>query len=181
MKNHGLQLLNNLNRIQIKIETPVNVEAISQLNREAFGREDEPNLLKLLRERDELLVSLVALDGDTIVGHVCASRVKIDGVDRTVAGIGPLAVIESHRCQGIGSMLMEAIIKQLRIDGFVAAVLLGNPNYYPRFGFSSGISFGLQNEYGVDESFMAMELVEGSLQNISGIVKYTNTFTECGC
>ncbi len=85
----------------------------------------------------------------------------------------------SHRFRGIGGKLMEEVIAQLRNDGCVAAVLLRTPNYYPRFGFSSGADFGLQNEYGAGDPFMAMELQDGSLENISGMVNYLSAFAEC--
>jgi len=163
----------------IRKETKNDISAINQLNREAFGGEVEPKLVKLLRKRNELLVSLVAFDGDTVVGHTCASPVKIDGEDCSVAGIGPLAVIESHRCRGIGAMLMEEIISKLRATGITAAVLLGNPSYYPRFGFISGTQFDLQNEYGASDAFMAIELKEDALNNISGMVQYVAAFAEC--
>ena len=166
--------------IHIRRETNNDIDSIDHLNREAFGGEDEPKLIQLIRERSELSVSLVAIEENTIVGHVCASPVTVNGNKQGIVGIGPLSVYESYRCRGIGGMLMEEIIVQLRDAGFVAAVLLGNPNYYPRFGFSSGASYNLQNEYRADDAFMAMELQPDALKNISGMVKYVSAFAECG-
>jgi len=160
-------------------ETENDIDAIDQLNRDAFGGEGEAKLVSLLRIRKELLISLVATKDDEIIGHVCASPVTVNGNNHSIAGIGPLSVYESHRCSGIGGMLMEEVIAQLRNDGCVAAVLLGNPTYYPRFGLLSGASFNLQNEYGAGDPFMAMELQEGALNNISGMVTYVSAFAEC--
>jgi putative acetyltransferase len=165
--------------IQIRKETNNDIDSIDQLNREAFEGESEPKLIKLLRERDELVVSLVALVDDDVVGHVCASLVTVDGLDCSVAGIGPLSVDASHRCKGIGGLLMEEVLVHLRNIGFVGAVLLGDPKYYPRFGFTSGSEFGLQNEYGAGDAFMAMELQPEALNKISGMVKYASAFSEC--
>lgn len=165
--------------ISLRKERTDDIEAIDQLLRDAFGCEGEPKLVKLLRERDELVVSIVALLGEKIVGHVVASPVKIDGIVCSIAGIGPLAVYESHRTHGIGAMLMEQIITQLRNDGLFAAVLLGSPKYYPRFGFSPAADFGLQNEYGEGDAFMAMELQPNSLKNTIGMVQYVSAFREC--
>ena len=165
--------------VYIRNETHDDISAIDTLNREAFGSEDEPKLVRLLRDRGELVVSLVAVDGERIVGHVAASPVKIDGNECAIVGLGPLAVYESHRKQGIGAMLMEAIVKQVRKDGYIAAVLLGNPDYYPRFGFSSGSVFGLENEYDAGDSFMAIELQPTALENITGLVQYASAFAEC--
>ena len=74
---------------------------------------------------------------------------------------------------------MEEIISELRATGITAAVLLGNPSYYPRFGFISGTQFDLQNEYGESDAFMAIELKEDALNNISGMVQYVAAFAEC--
>ena len=160
-------------------ETENDIDAIDQLTREVFGREDEAKLVSLLRERNQLLISLVAIKDGHIAGHVCASLVTANGNNCSIAGIGPLSVFASHRCRGIGGKLMEEVIVQLRNDGCVAAVLLRTPNYYPRFGFSSGADFGLQNEYGAGDPFMAMKLQDGSLENISGMVNYVSAFAEC--
>ena len=173
-------ILGKLMSISILPECNPYIDAVNQLNREAFGSDVEPKLIKLLRERDELLISLVAIDDDKIIGHVCASPVTINGNNHSIAGIGPLSVCKSRRCQGIGGMLMEEVIAQLRNNDYAAAVLLGDPNYYHRFGFSSGAAFGLQNEYNADDAFMAMELQHNSLVKISGLVRYVSAFKEQG-
>ena len=163
----------------IRKEIESDISAIDQLLREAFSSEVEPALVHLLRERQELIVSLVAVKEDKVIGHVCASPVTVDNSSIPIAGIGPLAVNESNRCKGIGGLLMEEIINQLRISGFTAAVLLGAPDYYPRFGFSKGSDFDLTNEYGADAAFMAIELHPDALANVSGLVKYTQAFADC--
>ncbi len=168
-----------MNKILIHHETQDNIDAIDLLNREAFGSEDEPKLIKQLRERNELLISLVAMYDDNLEGYVCASRVFVEGKDYSIAGIGPLAVSESHRKQGIGAMLMNEVIEQLRADGCIAAVLLGDPKYYPRFGFHPASQFKLDNEYNAGDAFMAMELQPGSLRKLSGTVQYSPAFALC--
>jgi len=169
-----------LDSISIRVEASTDINVIDQLNRESFGGEDEPKLIKLLRERGELLLSIVAIKEKNIIGHVCATRVNVEGKDYSIAGIGPLAVTEHQRERGIGTMLMKKVIEQLRTDGYIAAVLLGNPNYYPRFGFIPGSKFDLQNEYGAGDSFMALELQDRALENIIGKVQYVSAFAECG-
>lgn len=168
-----------LREIQIQPEVPENIDAIDQLNRDAFGGEDEPKLVTLLRERNDFLLSLVAKVDDTIVGHVCASRVRVAGNNHSIAGIGPLSVHQAHRKQGIGAMLMKEAVLQLKTDGCIAAVLLGDPNYYPRFGFVTASEFKLTNEYGATDAFMAIELQSGALRDISGLVQYVSAFAEC--
>ena len=168
--------------IKIRPENTTDINAIETLNHEAFGNEGNEivKLITLMRDRNELLFSLVATKNAQIVGHVCASSVTVDGNDFCIAGIAPLAVSELHRHRGIGSMLMEEIIVQLRDSGCTAAVLLGSPHYYQRFGFKTASHFNLQNEYGANDAFMAMELRPDALKHLSGMVKYASSFAECG-
>ena len=74
---------------------------------------------------------------------------------------------------------MEKIIVQLRDEGCIAAVLLGNPNYYHRFGFQTASNYKLDNEYNATDAFMAMELQDCALENINGMIKYVSAFAEC--
>jgi putative acetyltransferase len=60
-------------------------------------------------------------------------------------------------------------------------VVLGARDYYSRFGFMRARDYGLANEYGADEEFMALELVEGALSGRSGVIKYAAEFTQTGC
>jgi putative acetyltransferase len=62
--------------------------------------------------------------------------------------------------------------------GFV--VVLGEPEYYGRFGFARASNYGLDNEYGVDEAFMALELKPGSLPPAGGLVRYAPEFALIG-
>ena len=78
-------------------------------------------------------------------------------------------------------MLAHKGLKKCAAAGFEIAVVLGNPYYYSRFGFSRASLYGLGNEYDTDEHFMAMELKDGTLDKVSGIVRYSPEFEECGC
>ena len=73
-------------------------------------------------------------------------------------------------------MLAREGLKKCAEAGFEIAVVLGNPHYYPRFGFSRASLCGLGNEYDTDEHFMAMALKAGALDKVSGIVRYSPEF-----
>jgi predicted N-acetyltransferase YhbS len=66
-------------------------------------------------------------------------------------------------------------------EGYDAVVVLGHTKYYPRFGFSTAKDHGLDNEYDAVDSFMVLELKEGVLKTIGGLVKYAPEFNEAGC
>ena len=88
-----------------------------------------------------------------------------------------MAVLPSHQRNGIGSKLVRAGLEECRQLGYVAAVVLGHPEYYPRFGFAPSIRFGIRCEYDVpEEVFMAMELRQFALLGVSGIVRYRTEF-----
>ena len=80
--------------------------------------------------------------------------------------------------KGIGSKLIRDGVERSKQGGYDAVVLIGEPAYYSRFGFSRAADFGLQNEYGVHDEFMVLALHEGGLEQVSGMVRYLAEFAE---
>ena len=142
-----------------------------------------------LRTAAEPFISLVAEDKGQIVGHICFTPVTVE--DRQscrseqaglpvlhVAGLAPMAVLPGRQREGIGSLLVTAGIEKCRRAGFTMAVVLGHPEYYPRFGFRPASIFGLRSEYDVpDPVFMAMELLPGAAAGVEGLVRYHEAFS----
>jgi putative acetyltransferase len=88
-----------------------------------------------------------------------------------------MSVTPERQREGIGSALVCAGLERCKEMGFVAAVVLGHPDYYPRFGFQPSSRFGIDSEYDVpEEVFMAMELQPGALDEKSGRVSYHSAF-----
>ena len=116
---------------------------------------------------------------EPIVGHVLLSPVTIDGKDEPRGlGLAPLAVLPAYQRQGIGTRLVEAALRRARLLGYAYVVVLGHPRYYPRFGFVPASRFGLRYEQrALDDAFMALELVPGALNGISGPVRYSPAFS----
>ncbi len=132
-----------------------------------------------MRAADAAVLSMVAVDagGDgPVVAHVLYTRVTVaveDGEDVSLLGLAPVAVLPAHQGRGIGTMLVEASLEQLRAEGHPAVVVVGDPGYYPRFGFMPGSRWGLRWEMDApDEVFMATELSPGALAGIRGIVRF---------
>jgi putative acetyltransferase len=128
-------------KTHIRPERPEDAAAIGPLITEAFLTAEhadgtEAAIVDGLRADGGLLLSLVALDGPTLAGHVAASPVTIDGRPGW-AGIGPLAVRADHRRRGLGAALMTAALADLRARGLAGAVLVGDPGFYARFGFAA--------------------------------------------
>lgn len=101
-----------------------------------FSDGSEPRIVDGLRADGDLALSLVALNMDrAIVGHVAFSPVTIDGAEMGWFGLGPVSVIPTRQRTGIGTMLIERGLAELRQDGAQGCVVLGDPGYYRRFGF----------------------------------------------
>ena len=101
-----------------------------------FSDGDEPDLVDRLRQDGDLTLSLVAEDGARIVGHVAFSPVTISDGARDWFGLGPISVWPQLQVLGIGSFLMQRGLADMRERGARGIVLLGDPQYYSRFGFA---------------------------------------------
>ena len=153
-------------------------DAIYQIHATAFPTNLEAQLVALIRERGKVTASLVAERDEKVVGHLLFSPVTVH--DHVGAGLAPIAVPPEFQGQGIGSMLIEHALEQLRQIRCPFAVVLGDPTFYSRFGFKRASQFGLQNEYRADDAFMAQELQPGGLPIGGGLVKYASEFNELG-
>lgn len=128
--------------ITIRNEQPADIDTITQLTESAFKSEThssqtEQFIVNTLRRADQLTISLVAVAGDTILGHVAISPVTISSEATGWYGLGPISVSPDHQGQGIGSKLMKASLAELQRLGGLGCVVLGNPAYYGRFGFKA--------------------------------------------
>ena len=131
-----------------------------------------------LREANRLLVSLVAEASGVPVGHAAFSPVSLDSAPGLSGGVGlaPLAVLPAFERRGIGSQLVRHGLAECSRLGCAYVVVLGAPAYYRRFGFSPASQYGLGNEYGAGDEFMALELCEGGLPRLPGTVRYAPEF-----
>jgi putative acetyltransferase len=167
--------------MEIRFETDDDIAAIQTVNRLAFGREGEGLLVDALRARGAVICSLVAEEGGAVVGHVLFSPAVLDDEGRhtAVAGLGPVAVRPDFQRRGIGDALIRAGLAICRERGYSLAVVLGHPDYYPRFGFRPSRPLGIRWEHNAPEAaFMVMELRAGALAGARGIVHYQPEFDD---
>jgi putative acetyltransferase len=111
-----------------------------------------------------------------VVGHIAFSPVTAGGTQGL--GLAPLAVREQHRRRGVAAMLVREGLAACGSLGSGFAVVLGDPAYYGRFGFSAAAASGLGNEYGVHDEFMVIALRPGGLPPRGSIVRYAPEFAE---
>jgi len=166
----------------VRSEYPAEREAIYDVNAIAFGRNHEAELVDRLRGLPQTL-SLVAVEGDAIIGHIFFSPVTFEGADADnlrVLGLGPVAVRPDYQGQGIGTQLIGQGVEQCCQRGAAAVVVLGDPVFYARFGFIPAEEKGLRCEYRVPEgAFRVLELKLGALEHCRGLVRYRPEFTDC--
>lgn len=161
--------------VEIREERPDDVAAIRDVNQRAFGQDQESNLVDALRSNRAALLSLVATLNDRVAGHIMYSPATIG--DITGAALGPMAVLPEHQRQGIGSKLVEAGNRKLKEAGVPFIIVVGHPNFYPRFGFKPASAVAMKCEWDVpDDVCMLLLIDERKMTGVSGLVKYRHEF-----
>jgi len=161
----------------IGAETPDDIEAIAALNRAAFGGEDEVEIIDRLRRDRLFALSLVERDAGAVVGHILFSDldVAVDGRAVRAVSLAPMAVMPARQRQAVGSRLVREGLGVLKNRGYEAVIVVGHPDYYPRFGFSAALAAKLAAPFS-GAAFMALELKPGALAGASGAVRYPRAF-----
>ena len=163
--------------VEIREEHPDDVAVVRELNRRAFGQDQESNIVDALRANGAALLSLVATVHDRVVGHIMYSPLSISG-NVTGAALGPMAVIPERQRQGIGSKLIEAGNRKLKDAGCPFIIVVGHADYYPRFGFRPASEHGIKCEWDLpDDVFMLLVLDEAKMKDVSGLAKYRHEFS----
>jgi len=147
--------------IDIRAERTADLEAIRTVNTLAFGQDQEARIVDALRDNDGVLLSLVAVHETQVVGHILFSPASIEAHGRSIAGaaLGPMAVLPAWQRQGIGGQLIETGLRMLRDLACPFVIVLGHPDYYPRFGFAPANSRAVRCQWDVpDEAFMLLVL-----------------------
>ena len=168
--------------IIIRIEKPEDVLQVRKVNEQAFETPAEANIVDTLRQTCPSSLSLVAEDGNCIVGHILFSPATIDSSGGKIEGMGlaPMAVLPYMQRKGIGSQLVKRGLEILRERDCPFVIVLGHPEYYPRFGFGLASKHGLSSQWNdvPDEAFMIMIMDHAPLKGVSGVVKYREEFNE---
>jgi putative acetyltransferase len=125
-------------------------------------------------------LSLVAERDGGIVGHILFTPVEIDAAAGVLRGYGlaPVAVRTAWQRRGIGSALVAEGVRRLRDAGVPYLIVLGHPEYYPRFGFEPASRHGVRCQWpGVpDEAFMLLVLDPVVTTQLAGIARYRPEF-----
>ncbi|PMH41184.1 GNAT family N-acetyltransferase [Vibrio sp. 10N.286.49.B3] len=164
----------------IRTEAPVDILAIDRLVKAAFDTEAEANLVMKLRENSQLTLSLVACSDDgEVIGHVMFSPVTVEGQDINWQGLAPLSVKKEYRQQGVASKLIQEALIMLQDFSYPACVVLGDPDFYTRFGFKPASEYNLRCEWEVpSEAFLILGVDNYSLDEHQGLINYRSEFSD---
>jgi putative acetyltransferase len=165
----------------IRPETPDDYAAVHEVNRLAFGRDNEARLVEVLRGTPDHIrdLSLVAEMDGRVVGHILFSPIQVRAFIRLVPALAlaPMAVHPDFQRQGIGSALVRHGLDACRNLGHKIVIVLGHPEFYPRFGFVPAIPREILPPFDVPiESFMVCELVPDVCKRLHGVVRYPEAF-----
>lgn len=171
-------------KISIRAERKKDYKAIREVNDLAFGQTSESKLIETLRLTESFVpeLSLVAEREDKIVGHILFYPVKIpSGKDSyTSLALAPLAVSPDYQRKGIGSRLIIEGLSVAKRLGYGSVIVVGHPEFYAMFGFQPASKWNIKASFDVsDDAFLALEIKEGSLNNVSGTVDYPEEFNVC--
>ncbi|MFH1155296.1 MAG: N-acetyltransferase [Pseudomonadota bacterium] len=165
--------------MNIQFEKPEDKDRVRTINLQAFETSAEADLVDALRLERVPVISLVAHERARLFGHILFSPVTLepDVPQLKLAALGPMAVVPEHQDESLGSMLVAQGLDFCRAEGYDAVVVLGYAGFYSRFGFVPAFSYGIRCQWDVpDDAFMIRELREGSLNGVSGTVRYHEAF-----
>ncbi|OJJ14048.1 GNAT family N-acetyltransferase [marine bacterium AO1-C] len=167
----------------IREENQEDYPQIYQLNALAFGQKNESKLVEKLRQTAHYIpeLSLVATIEEKVIGFILFTHIQIieNKLSYPSLALAPMAVHPDFQKEGIGSQLVKAGLDKAQKLGHPSVIVLGHPQYYPRFGFVSAARWNIRCPFEVpQEVFMALELNPGSLDDTSGIVRYADAFAE---
>jgi putative acetyltransferase len=168
-------------KIKVREEQSGDASVIREVNERAFGQPQEADIVDKLRRNCGDLLSLVAVADNHIVGHILFSPIEIENIETTPRGMGlaPMAVLPESQRKGIGTELVREGITRLKSRGCPFVIVLGHPEYYPRFGFEPASRYNIQSEWEVpDEAFMILVLDPSAMRGISGLARYRPEFAE---
>ena len=167
--------------LEIRQENKNDYEQVYNVVKTAFENAEhsdgnEQDLVNDLRKSDSFIpeLSLVAVKDNKIVGHILFTKIKIGKYEELA--LAPLAVLPKYQRQGMGKKLIETGHKIAKKLGYNYSIVLGSEKYYPKFGYTSAIDYGIKAPFEVpNENFMAIKLKDTEVE-IKGTVQYAKEF-----
>jgi len=166
--------------IEIRKEEFKDHDAVHHLNLIAFDNGPEAGLVDKLRSSCKEYLSFVAVEDGSVIGHILFTPATVEDCSAVGMGLAPMSVLPSQQRKGIGSRLVRYGLEFLSNAGCPFVVVLGHPEYYPRFNFELASKYQLRSQWGgvPDEAFMIMVFDSGALPKTGGIARYRDEFDD---
>ena len=173
--------------LNIRKEDPSDYNRVIRITEKAFetleiSNHNEGKLVEKLRKSSNFIdeLSLVAELNGQVVGHILFTPIVIDNGEQQFQSLvlAPVSVLPEFQKRGIGGQLIRAGHQKALELGFHSVILLGHPEYYPRFGYKPASTWGIKSPIQLpsDDVFMAVELTEDALANVCGTVVFPPEF-----
>jgi putative acetyltransferase len=164
--------------VVIRPAEPGDAASIRAVLDAAFPTAAEADLVARLERDGDAVVSLVAVRDGEAVGHVLLSRMAVEGDGRCyrALGLGPVAVLPPLQRAGLGSELIRSALAIAEATGEELVFVLGEPDYYARFGFSARTAAPFASPY-AGPFLMALALRDVGLPE-AGRADYARAFSE---
>lgn len=159
--------------VAVRIAQDEDAKAVESLITEAFGQPAEAKLVGALRKSQDAEIELVAETGGEIVGHILLSKLQ---TPQGCLALAPVSVLPEYQKRRIGSALIIEANQRAKAQGYAAIFVLGEPDYYTRFGFDVAAAGAFETEY-PKEYFMVLELADGALEHLQRQVVYPAPFS----
>jgi putative acetyltransferase len=172
--------------MRIRPATSLDLAEVLRVEREAFGGDEEAELVEALLADPTArpFISLLAEDGGRGAGHVLLTSASVEDTDVLLMLLAPLAVAPEYQAQGVGGALTVNALNAAAEAGAVAVLVLGHIGYYPRFGFEPAGPHGFRAPYPIPDevadAWMVAELVPGTLGTLSGSVRVARALMKPG-
>ena len=164
--------------VEVRACVPGDDQAVRAVHLGAFPTAVEADLVEQLQRDGEVVLSLVATEEECVVGHVLISRMTAEGDGRAyrAVGLAPIAVLPERQRSGVGAQLIREAVTRLREQGEDLVFLVGEPNYYRRFGFDPATAAPFASPY-AGPYFMALALNDAALP-ATGRAEYAPAFAD---
>ena len=164
--------------IEIRPERPEDRDAIRAVHVAAFGQAVEADLVDALRAGPWYMpaLSIVAVEGEDVLGHVLLSEATLD-TGHAVLALAPIGVRPERQGEGVGARLMEEALRQAGGTSYPLVVLLGHPEWYPRFGFEPARPRGVEAPWEVPGEAWLLVRLPAYTPGVRGTVVYPPPFT----
>jgi putative acetyltransferase len=169
----------------VRPETAADHDDVGRLLTAAFGGPAEARLVERLRASPAYIpeLALVAEVEGTVAGHLLLTAVVVEdrpaGVTTAALALAPMAVAPARQRTGVGSALARAALERAATRPEAAVIVLGHPEYYPRFGFRRAGAFGIEPPWpGVPDDAFLVRPMPAYTEACRGVVVYDPAFDE---